>query len=95
MEAPLPEIFFTRRMRMLSRPHSFMLYGKSGVDFFSTSELLYPNMKAGLRQVRARPKIYVISDNPTLVLELLIVRFTLVVLPWGWLSQEKNGHACI
>ena len=40
MEAPLSEPFFTRRMKMLSRPDGFMLYGKLGVDFFSTSELL-------------------------------------------------------
>ena len=42
MEAPLSEPFFTRRMKMLSRPDGFMLYGKLVVDFFSTSELLYP-----------------------------------------------------
>ena len=35
MEAPLSEPFFTRRMKMLSRPNGFMLYGKLGVDFFS------------------------------------------------------------
>ena len=33
MEAPLSELFFTRRMKMLSRPGGFMLYGKLGVDF--------------------------------------------------------------
>ena len=48
MEAPLSESFFTRRMKMLSRPDGFMLYGKLGVDFFSTSELLYPNLKIRL-----------------------------------------------
>ena len=48
MEAPLSEPFFTRRMKMLSRPDGFMLYGRLGVDFFSTSELLLPNMKARL-----------------------------------------------
>ena len=36
MEAPLSEPFFTRRMKKLSRPDAFMLYGKLGVDFFST-----------------------------------------------------------
>ena len=41
---PLPDPFFTRRMKLLSRPDGFMLYGKLGIDFFSTSELLYPNM---------------------------------------------------
>ena len=31
---------------------------------FSTSELLYPNMKNRLRLIRARPNFYMISDNP-------------------------------
>ena len=64
MEASLSEPFFTRRMKMLSRPDGFMLYGKLGVDFFSTSELLYPNMKTRLR----RPNFYMISDNPNVSL---------------------------
>ena len=64
MEAPLSEPSFTRRMKMLSRPDGFMLYGKLGVDFFPTSELLYANMKVRLRLIRARPNFYLISDNP-------------------------------
>ena len=52
---PLPDPFFTRRMKLLSRPDGFMLYGKLGIDFFSTSELLYPNMKIRLRLTRGRP----------------------------------------
>ena len=71
MEAPLSEPFFTRRMKMLSRPDGFMLYGKLGVDFFSTSELLYPNMKIRLRLIRARPNFYMISDNPTVSLGIV------------------------
>ena len=63
MEAPLSEPFLTRRMNMLSRPDGFMLYGKMGDDFFSTSELLYPNMKFRLRLIRATPNFYMISDN--------------------------------
>ena len=63
MEAPLSEPFFTKRMKMLSRPDGFMLYGILGVEFFSTSELLYPSMKIRLRLIRARPKFYMISDN--------------------------------
>ena len=55
--------FFTR-MKLLSRPDGFMLYGKLGIYFFSTSELPYPNMKFRLRQIRARPHFYKISDNP-------------------------------
>ena len=60
----LPDPFFTRRMKLLSRPDGFMLYGKLGIDFFSTSELLYPNTKIRLRLIRARPNFYMISDNP-------------------------------
>ena len=71
MEAPLSEPFFTRRMKMLSRPDGFMLYGKRGVDFFSTSELLYPNMKIRLRLMRARPNFYMISDNPNVGLRIV------------------------
>ena len=64
METPLADPFFTRRMKMLNRPDGFMLYGNLGVDFFSTSELLYPNKKIRLRLIRARPDFYTISDNP-------------------------------
>ena len=76
----LADPFFTRRMKLLSRPDGFMLYGELGIDFFPTSELLHPNMKIRMRLVRARPNFYMISDNTMSVLELWIVLFTLVVL---------------
>ena len=47
--------FFTTRMKLLRRPDGFMLYGKLGSDFFSTSELLYSIRKIRLRRIRARP----------------------------------------
>ena len=68
---PLPEPFFTRRMKLLSKSDGFMFYGKLGIDFFSTSELLYPNMKIRLRLIRARPKFYMISDNPIVSLGIV------------------------
>ena len=68
---PLPDTFFTRRMKLLSIPDGFMLYGKLGIDFFSTSELLYPNMKNRLRLIRARPNFYMISDNPNVSLGIV------------------------
>ena len=71
MEAPLSEPFFTRRMKILSGPDGFMLYGKLGVDFFSTSELLSPNMKIRLRLIRARPIFYMISDNHNISLGIV------------------------
>ena len=58
-------------MKLLSRPDCFMLYGKLGIDFFSTSELLYPNMKVRLRLIRARPNFYMISDNPNVSLGIV------------------------
>ena len=64
-------LFFTRRMKMPSRPDGFMLYGKLGVCFFSTSEMLYPNMKIRLRLIRARPNFYMISDNPNVSLGIV------------------------
>ena len=75
LEAPLSEPFFTRRMNMLSTPDGFMLYGKLGVDLFSTSELLYPNMKSRLRLIRARPNFYMISDNPNVSLGIVDCSF--------------------
>ena len=71
MEAPLSEHFFTRRMEMLSRPDGFMLYGKLGVDYFSTSDFLYPIMKIRLRIIRARPNFYMINDNPNVSLGIV------------------------
>ena len=64
----IPDPLFTRRMKLLSRPDGFMLYGNLGIDFFSASELLYPNMKIRLRLIKARPNFYMISDNPNVSL---------------------------
>ena len=64
----LSDPFFSRRMKMLLRSDGFALYGKLGVDFFTTSELLYPNLKVRIRLIRARPNFYMISDNPNVSL---------------------------
>ena len=58
-------------MKLLSRPDGIKLYGKLGIEFFSTSELLYPNMKIRLRLIRARPNFYMISDNPNVSLGIV------------------------
>ena len=58
-------------MKLLSRPDGFMLYGKLGFDFFSTSELLYPHMKNRLRLIRARHNFFTISDNPNVSLGIV------------------------
>ena len=51
-------------MELLRRPDGFVLYGKLGVDFVSSPELLYPNLKSRPRLFRARHKFYMMSDNP-------------------------------
>ncbi len=56
--------FFTRRRKLYSRPDGFMLYGKLGIDFLTTSELLYPNVKVRIRLIRARSNYYMMSENP-------------------------------
>ena len=68
---PLPDPIFTRRMKLLSRSDGIMLYGKYGIDFFSTSELLYPKMKIRLRLIRATPNFYMTSDNPNVSLGIV------------------------
>ena len=75
MEAPLSEPFFAKRMKMLNRPEAFMLYGKLGFDFFSNSELLYPNLTIRLRLIRARSNFYMISDNTNVSLGIVDCSF--------------------
>ena len=68
---PLPDSIFTRRMKLLSRPDGYVLYGRVGIDFFSTSELLHPNTKNRLRLIRARHNFHMISDNPNVSLGIV------------------------
>ena len=59
---------FTRIMKFNSRPDGFMLYGKLGIDFPTTSELLYPNMNVRVGLSRPRSSFYMISENPNVCL---------------------------
>ena len=63
-DSALSDPFFSRRLKMLLRSDRFTLYGKLGVDFFTTSELLYLNLKVRIRLIRAKPNFYMLSDNP-------------------------------
>ena len=63
--------FFTRRMKLYSRSDGFMLYGKLGINFLTTSELLYPKMKVRIRLDRARPNFYMMSENPNVSLGIV------------------------
>ena len=51
-------------MKLFGIPYNFMFSGKLRVDFFSTSELLFPFRNIKLRLIRARPYFDMISDNP-------------------------------
>ena len=55
--------FFIRRLKLYSRLDCFMLYGKLGIVFPTTSKLLYPNLKEEIRLIRARTKFYIISEH--------------------------------
>ena len=63
--------FFTTRIKMYSRPEDLMLYGKQGIYFLTTSELLYPNMKVRIRLIRARPIFCMVSENPNVSLGIV------------------------
>ena len=63
--------FFTRRMKLYSRPDGFVLYGKLGIDFFTTSEVLYPDLKVRIRLIRARPSFHMISEIPNVSLGIV------------------------
>ena len=96
MKASLSEPFFTRRMKMLSRPKGFMLYGRLGIHFFCTFELLYRNVKFWLRLIRARPTFYMVSDNPNVRVEIVDCSLhTRRIAFKDDCHQKKNRLACI
>ena len=63
--------FFTRIMKLYSRPDGFMLYGKLGIDFHTTSDLLCLNMKVRIRLIGVRPNFYMICENPNVSLGIV------------------------
>ena len=96
MDTPLSEHFVTRRMKMLSRPDGFMLYGKLGIDAFSTSELLYPSIQITLGLIRARPNFYMTSGIPNVSLGIIDCSFYARSIALKDDHHKKNiRHACI
>ena len=63
--------FFTKRKKSYSRLDSFMLYGKLGIDFLKTSELLDPNMKVRIRLSGAPPNFYMMGEDPNVSLGIV------------------------
>ena len=70
MGTPLSDPFLSR-IKLLSGPDGFTLYGKFGFDCFCCSELFHPIMEFRLRLIRARPIFYMISDNPNVRLGIV------------------------
>ena len=71
MEALLSHPIFTNGTKKLGKPNGFMLFGKIRVEFFSTSELLNPNLKVRLRLIRVIPDLYIFSHNPNVSLGIV------------------------
>ena len=65
------------------------MYGKFGVDFFSTSEFLYPNMKFMLPVIRARPNFYLISDSSNVSHEIFDCSLFTRRIPLKDVDQKK------
>ena len=83
---------------MLNRTDGFILYGKLGVHFFSTSEIpemLQPNMEPKLCLINARPDFNVISNNPNVSLGIVDCSlYTLrVALNDDHHEKRMNKHA--
>ena len=49
----------------------FVLHGKLGINFLATLELLYPNLKVRIGLFRARPKFYMMGENPNVSLGIV------------------------
>ena len=79
---------------MLSTPSGLMLYGKLGLEFFSTSVLQYLNVKKRLRIVKARSYFCTISDNYNISLgnvDCLLSRIIITRNKWTCLNMLLWG----
>ena len=82
-------------MKSLSGSDALMSYGKFEVDFFSTSVLLYPNVKGRLRLIRARPTFYTISDNSNFSLGNVNRSLYTYCIVFEDVYHKERGYACI
>ena len=70
-----PEAFdmypFTDRANSLRSETTFSLYGRLAIDLFTCEKLLLAKTKVQIKLIRARPKFYMLSDNPNVKLKLV------------------------
>ena len=90
MDAHLSELFFTKRMKMLSRPDGFMIYGQRGFNFSPLLNCCIQIWKLGYDWSEADLNFTRLVTTPTLVLDLLIARFMLVVLLLMLIIRKKD-----
>ena len=68
-----PEAFdmypFTERASSLGPGKTFLLVGRQVIDLFTCEKLLLPKTKIRIKLIRARPNLYMLSDNPNLCLK--------------------------
>ena len=93
-DAPLFELFFTLRLKTLSKPDGFMLNDKLNVEFFTNSDLIYPIKKNRLPLFRARYNFYIISDNPSVSLGIVDCWLYTRCFALKEYYQKKNAYAC-
>ena len=55
---------FTDRANSLGLEIFFSLYGRLAIDLFTCEKLLLPYAKVRFKVIRARPNLYMLSDNP-------------------------------
>ena len=96
VQIPLSELPVTSRMKMLCRTIGFTLYGNWGVDFFSTSELLQPNMRNRLRLIKVRLHFYMVSNIPNDSLGNVdcLLHTRRIALKSEYREEKKTVHAC-
>ena len=63
--------FSKEESKLYSRTDGFMLYGRLGIAYLTTLELLYPNMKVRIRLIRAILNFYLMSKNADVSLRIV------------------------
>ena len=91
---------FTERANSLGSRIIFSLYGRPAIDLFTCEKLLLPKTKVRIKLNRARPNLYMLSDNPNVSLKIvdcsLFTRRILVAEPshqyLQWNLEREPAH---
>ena len=61
---------FTDRAVFLRSGITFSLYGRLAIDLFTCEKLLLTKTKVRIKLIRARPNLYMLSNNPNVSLKI-------------------------